>query len=77
MICSGQVIGLSSKGGLVGIAERVQGPEVRPPGWTISSVLADTGLVLLLIVAVPIVIIVLGSPVALFARLLSEIAKRL
>jgi hypothetical protein len=41
-------------------------------GW-----LADAGLVLLITLALPLAILVAGTPVALFLRLLVEIARRL
>jgi hypothetical protein len=40
-------------------------------GWA-----ADAGLLLLLVLALPLVVVVVGTPVALVVRLLAELARR-
>ena len=51
--------------------------ESRGRGRTMLGWLADAGLVLLITLALPLAILVAGTPVALFLRLLVEIARRL
>ena len=55
---------------------RASAEDGRKPSM-IVRVLADAGLLLLVIFAVPLAILVLGTPIALFVRLLIEIVERM
>lgn len=45
--------------------------------YTLGGALEDAGMALLLAYAVPVAILLVGSPIALLARLISEIVTRL
>jgi hypothetical protein len=51
-------------------------PERRAPIRNVAGWLEDAGLSLLLVLAVPLAILVVGAPVALVVRLLIEIGRR-
>ena len=60
-------------------AFRAEGPSVvvaSGRGRQVLGWLEDAGVLLLLVLAFPLVILVVGTPVALFVRLLIEIARR-
>lgn len=44
---------------------------------TVISALDDVGMMLLVVLCVPLLLLVVGAPVALLARLVIEIAQRL
>jgi hypothetical protein len=55
----------------------VNAPADRHRRTTIPGLLSDAGLLLLVVILVPLIIVLAGAPVALLARLLLEIARRL
>ena len=61
--------------GTIGVA--VTTPEPRGRSRIVLGKLEDAALVLLLTLAFPLAILVAGTPVALFGRLLLELARRL
>lgn len=58
------------------IATASVAPKRRSPLRNVAGWIEDAGLSLLLVLAVPLVVLVVGAPVALVVRLLIEIGRR-
>lgn len=51
-------------------------PAARTRIATVAAVLGDAGLVLILVLAIPFVLVVVGAPVVLLVRLVLELVAR-
>jgi hypothetical protein len=57
--------------------QRTRRADARTAGRKVAGALGDAALLLLIVLLTPVLILVVGTPVALCVRLLLEIAKRM